>query len=89
MGGRVLLGSNADSRPRELRKMESGTVIFYSGSKGYGFIAPDAGGAHVFVHVNDLELSGITMLTEKQKVFFERKQDAQSGKWLAVNIRPA
>ncbi len=41
-----------------------GTVKFYNGDKGYGFIAPDDGGKDVFVHVTALEQSGIGNLSE-------------------------
>ncbi len=32
----------------------TGTVVRFDEVRGYGFIAPDAGGEDVFVHVNDL-----------------------------------
>ena len=51
--------------------MAVGTVKFYNSQKGFGFIAPDTGGADVFVHVSALELAGIYTLNEGQKVSFE------------------
>jgi CspA family cold shock protein len=51
--------------------MNSGTVKFYNGQKGYGFIAPDDGGNDVFVHATALERAGIRGLVEGQKVSFD------------------
>lgn len=64
--------------------MTTGTVKFYNGSKGYGFIAPDDGGKDVFVHATALERAGISALREGQKVTFDVTTDARSGK-LAVS----
>jgi CspA family cold shock protein len=60
--------------------MTSGTVKFYNGQKGYGFIAPDDGGKDVFVHATALERSGIHGLVEGQKVTFETERDSRTGK---------
>jgi CspA family cold shock protein len=64
--------------------MTTGTVKFYNGSKGYGFIAPDDGGKDVFVHATALERAGLHTLREGQKVSFDVQTDARSGK-LAVS----
>ena len=64
--------------------MTTGTVKFYNGSKGYGFIQPDDGGKDVFVHATALERAGISSLREGQKVAFEVQTDPRSGK-LAVS----
>ncbi len=60
--------------------MNQGTVKFYNGQKGYGFIAPDDGGNDVFVHATALERAGIRGLVEGQKVSFETQRDSRSGK---------
>ena len=64
--------------------MTTGTVKFYNGSKGYGFIAPDDGGKDVFVHATALQRAGLTGLHEGQKVTFDVQTDVRSGK-LAVS----
>jgi CspA family cold shock protein len=60
--------------------MTTGTVKFYNGQKGYGFIQPDDGGKDVFVHATALERAGIRGLHEGQKVSFETQSDPRSGK---------
>ena len=67
--------------------MASGTVKFFNGSKGFGFIAPHDGGADVFVHVSALERSGVDTLNEGDEVAFEMEQDRRSGKWAAVDLQ--
>ena len=47
---------------------ESGTVMWYNATKGFGFIAPDRGGKDIFVHASALERAGIAGLTEGQRV---------------------
>ena len=60
--------------------MTRGTVKFYNGQKGYGFIQPDDGSKDVFVHATALERAGIGPLTEGQKVSFDTRTDPRSGK---------
>jgi cold shock protein len=60
--------------------MNTGTVKFYNGQKGFGFIAPDNGGSDVFVHATALERAGIRGLAEGQKVSFDTAKDSRTGK---------
>jgi CspA family cold shock protein len=67
--------------------MTTGTVKFYNGQKGFGFIQPDDGGKDVFVHATALERAGIRNLVEGQKVSFDIEEDRRSGKVSAGNLR--
>jgi len=60
--------------------MTQGTVKFFNDQKGFGFIAPDAGGADVFVHVSALERCGMRSLSDGQKVQFTTAIDPRKGK---------
>lgn len=61
-----------------------GTVKFYNGQKGFGFIQPENGGPDVFVHATALEAAGIHGLNEGQKVSFEVV--SERGKTKAANL---
>ena len=67
--------------------MARGTVKFFNTQKGFGFIQPDDGGPDVFVHISELERSGMRDLQEGQKVTFESKMDPRKGKPNAVNVK--
>ncbi len=67
--------------------MNTGTVKFYNGQKGFGFIQPDNGGKDVFVHATALERAGIHNLVEGQKVSFDIEEDRRTGKSSASNLR--
>ena len=51
--------------------MATGTVKWFNAEKGFGFIAPDDGGADVFAHFSAIASSGYRSLDENQKVEFE------------------
>jgi CspA family cold shock protein len=51
--------------------MATGTVKWFNDAKGYGFIAPDAGGKDVFVHHSAISANGFKTLAEGAKVEFE------------------
>lgn len=48
----------------------SGTVKWFNGAKGYGFIAPDDGGEDVFVHFSAIQADGYRNLEEGDRVEF-------------------
>ena len=52
-----------------MSEKEQGTVKWFNASKGYGFIARDAGG-DVFVHYSAIQGSGYRSLDEGQRVEF-------------------
>jgi CspA family cold shock protein len=51
--------------------MAQGTVKWFNAEKGYGFIAPNDGGADVFVHYSEIQGNGFRTLEENQQVEFE------------------
>jgi len=59
----------------------TGTVKWYNPEKGFGFIAPEAGGKDVFVHATALERAGLGPLQEGQSV---RMGVVQGAKGLEV-----
>ncbi|MBN1313376.1 MAG: cold-shock protein [Anaerolineae bacterium] len=48
----------------------TGTVKWFNGSKGYGFIAPDSGDEDVFVHYSAIQATGYRNLDEGDRVEF-------------------
>jgi cold shock protein len=64
-----------------------GTVKWFNGQKGYGFIQPENGGPDVFVHISAVERSGIGMLQEGQKISYDEQRDPKRGKSSAENLK--
>jgi CspA family cold shock protein len=67
--------------------MQTGTVKWFNGQKGFGFIQPDGGGADVFVHISAVERAGMGSLNEGQKVSFELERDQRNGKTSAGQLQ--
>jgi CspA family cold shock protein len=61
--------------------MQQGTVKFFNGTKGFGFITPSNGGQDIFVHVSGLH----DEIRENDKVSYE-VQNGQKG-LNAINVR--
>ena len=64
----------------KILRMQEGTVKFFNGAKGFGFISPSAGGPDVFVHVSGL----VSEIRENDKVSYE-VQNGQKG-LNAINV---
>lgn len=71
------------------RAMQIGTVKWFNGQKGFGFIQPDDGGSDVFVHASAVERAGMSGLHEGQKLGFELERDSRSGKMSAGQLQAA
>jgi CspA family cold shock protein len=65
--------------------MAQGTVKWFNGEKGFGFIAVDGGGADVFVHYSAIQTTGYRALEEGQRVEFETTQGPKGLQ--AANVR--
>ena len=65
--------------------MSNGTVKWFNGQKGFGFIQPDDGSKDVFVHISAVERAGLSTLNEGQHVEFELEESR--GKTSAVNLK--
>ena len=65
--------------------MAQGTVKWFNGEKGFGFIAVDGGGADVFVHYSAIDAGSYRSLDEGQRVEFEIEQGNKGPQ--ASNVR--
>ena len=64
--------------------MAQGTVKWFNGEKGFGFIAQDGGGPDVFVHYSQIDAGGFRNLDEGQRVEFEIGQGQKGPQAQAV-----
>jgi len=65
--------------------MATGTVKWFNGEKGFGFITQDDGGPDVFVHFSAIDMQGYKTLEEGQRVEFEVTQGQKGPQ--AANVR--
>ena len=66
--------------------MAQGTVKWFNGEKGYGFISVDGVGADVFVHYSEINGSGFRTLDEGQRVEFEIGQGQKGPQAQGVTV---
>lgn len=65
----------------------TGTVKFFNGMKGFGFITRDDGKEDAFVHISAVERSGLPGINEGDRFEFDLEVDRR-GKYSAVNLVP-
>ncbi|MCV7281751.1 cold-shock protein [Mycolicibacterium flavescens] len=65
--------------------MAQGTVKWFNGEKGFGFIAPDGGDKDVFVHYSEIQGGGFRSLEENQRVEFTIEQGAKGPQAVGVS----
>lgn len=69
------------------QSMTTGTVKWFNGQKGFGFIHPESGGGDVFVHISAVERAGMVSLHEGQKLGYELERDQRNGKMSAGQLQ--
>lgn len=67
--------------------MSTGAVKWFNKTKGFGFIVPDISGPDIFVHITDVQKSGLTTLSEEENVSYDIAKSARTGKPNAINIK--
>ncbi|WP_125078330.1 cold-shock protein [Mycobacterium sp. P7213] len=66
--------------------MAQGTVKWFNGEKGFGFIAPDGGAPDVFVHYSEISGGGFRTLEENARVQFEVEQGTKGPQAVGVSV---
>ena len=66
--------------------MAKGMVKWFNADKGYGFIEPECGGKDIFVHISQVQASGLKKLENNQPVEFEMVDDVDARQ-MAGNIK--
>lgn len=65
--------------------MATGTVKWFSSTKGYGFIESADGSGDVFVHISAVERAGLQNLLEGQKLEYDL-EPGRNGKMAAGSL---
>jgi len=83
---RRAVGAGGEATTGEFSMAMTGTVKFFNGERGYGFIKPDDGGRDVFVHITAVERAGLKSLIEGQRISFDVEPDKKGKGPKAVNL---
>jgi CspA family cold shock protein len=88
VGDVIAVEKRAEAPQRSLTgEKATGTVKFFNGMKGFGFITRDDGQPDAFVHISAVERSGLRSLNEGDRLEFDIEVDRR-GKYSAVNLVP-
>jgi len=82
----VAMETIQEDKPLETTAI-TGVVKWFNPGKGYGFIAPDAGGDDIFVHISAVQHAGLRKLNEGERVRFALQQ--REGRVAAIGIERA
>ncbi|SMQ69254.1 cold-shock DNA-binding protein family [Altererythrobacter xiamenensis] len=63
-------GGGFNRMPAQVVGTGKGTVKFFNGQKGFGFIQQETGGEDIFVHISAVERAGLEGLAEGQELEF-------------------
>ncbi|UUS63884.1 MULTISPECIES: cold shock domain-containing protein [unclassified Acinetobacter] len=61
-----------------MSNLRNGTVKWFNGTKGFGFIASDTG-EELFAHYSEVRIDGYKVLEEGQRVMFEITNGKKRG----------
>jgi CspA family cold shock protein len=66
--------------------MPTGTLKMWNADRGYGFIAEDAGGPDMFLHISALHAAGIDpdSIKKGDRLVLKLKAPMTEGPWLAT-----
>jgi CspA family cold shock protein len=84
-GGGGFGGGGGRGMPAQVIGEGKGTVKFFNGQKGFGFIVRDDGGEDVFVHISAVEQAGLSGLGEGQQLAFSLVD--RGGRISATNLQ--
>jgi cold shock protein len=88
VGDVIAVAAKPAAPARELTgERAKGTVKFFNGMKGFGFLVRDDGQPDAFVHISAVERSGLSALNEGERYEFDLEVDRR-GKYSAVNLAP-
>jgi CspA family cold shock protein len=86
MSSQAVVPAAKQPQERSYSMAMTGTVKFFNGERGYGFITPNDGGRDVFVHITAVERAGLKSLIEGQRISYDVEPDKKGKGPKAVNL---